>query len=205
MMKSLIVGLALAFGVSSMCLADGPPPSKFAMLEAPAFPFMGPDSKPAPTIIVLIACRTDDLTGYPGRHDPNMAANDWRDLELHVVGGEVECKREVQKLEDAVAFNYPRKPYIGADMGGDGGSDGEPLTAEPLSPDFGDPTQCARAGVPYSTEWDRRHKGWSVIAIGCPTPITDSTGKIIDWHLPECPSHIAGLQGIRCKFDESTI
>lgn len=150
-------------------------------------PWAAPNSPPAPHIVVLILCRTDDLTGRPGRHPPEMAARDWRDLEPHVENGELQCKRVELPLEDSTPFNAN-------------------ATADtiPLNPNFGDPVQCARAGIlPATTYHDR--PGWSVLALGCPTPITDRTGRIVGWKLPDCPRQIKALRGITCKFDESVI
>lgn len=158
------------------------PPEQIAGLEKPKFPFASPRSPQAPTALAIIACRVDDLTGQPGRHDPAMAARGWRDLEPHVVFGELQCKRYLLPLDDAAVFKG----------------------AKPLTPNFGKWDQCARvaAGM-FPTQ---ENNGWAPLAAGCPTPITDlETGEIVGWKLPECPSKINGKEGITCKFDESVI
>lgn len=154
-----------------------------------------PSSPHAPQAIVVISCRADDLTGLPGRHgvdpvtgeyDPSMAAKNWRDLELHVQGGELDCKREaVEVLDQNVVVN----------------------DAVQLNANFGEPAQCARAASLFftTTQWDAHHQSWAVVGVGCPTPITDEQGRIAGWHMPECPSKLGALEGIKCKFDESAV
>lgn len=144
----------------------------------------------APTQIAIVACRVDDLTGKPGRHDPEMAARNWRDLELHISNGEYSCKHEVLALEDAAPYS--------------------PLATEkmiPLEPNWGDWSQCSSVGAVQAQMWNDRHKGWATIAVGCPTPIVDlSSGKIIGWKLPGCPTYLPGTQNrMRCRFDASLI
>ena len=144
---------------------------------------------PAPTALVIVACRVDDLTGQPGRQDPRLAARDWRDLELHVnKNQELECKRERIDLDDGVALNYG------------------PGAAAPLNPDFGDWSQCARVGVMQAGDWNRKHPGWGVVAVGCPTPIVNGNGAVVGWKLPDCPTYLPGTTSrMRCRFDASVI
>ena len=178
--------------------ADIKPGFDTAMAQAPQFAVPVPGvSPPAPQQIAVISCRADDLTGQPGRHgvtmvdgkpvfDPESAAKNWRDLELHVVDGELQCKRQLIAIEDKdVMVN----------------------NAEPLHANFGEPTQCARASALFFTtvNWDAQHRGWAVVGVGCPTPIVDSQGVIIEWHMPECPRKLGTIEGIKCKFDESVI
>jgi hypothetical protein len=145
-------------------------------------------TKKAPTDLVVIGCRVDDLTGQPGRQDPALAAKDWRDLEWHVEGGELQCKREVSQLQDqAVVIDNTGK------------------LAKPLNSDFYDRGQCTKAGAVWSVQWDRAHKGWAVMAIGCPAPITDGKGVVKGWKMPDCPRKIGSIEGIKCNFDESNI
>ncbi len=142
---------------------------------------------PPPQTIVVIACRTDDFTGQPGRQDPDLAAKGWMDLEWHFTspGNELECKREVVPLEDSVALVSPETPA--------------------LHPNFAALAQCAAVAMQYSPTYERTHKGWAVMAIGCPTKITNGPdGEIIGWKLPDCPSQVGGLP-IKCKFDDSLI
>jgi hypothetical protein len=159
-----------------------------AMAE-PQVPIQIPGvTKKAPTDVVVIGCRVDDLTGQPGRQDPALAAKDWRDLEWHIEQGELHCKREVSQLHDqAVIIDESGK------------------LAKPLNADFSDPAQCVHAGAMWAQKWNESHKGWAVMAIGCPVAITDERGVVKDWKMPECPSQIGPLEGIKCKFDESNI
>ncbi len=144
-------------------------------------------SPPAPPqTIVVIACRVDDLTGQSGRQDPDLAAKDWRDLEWHLdKGNELECKREVIPLEDSVALVAPETPA--------------------LHPDFSSFAQCAAVAMQYAPTYEKANKGWAVMAVGCPTKITNGPdGPIIGWKLPECPFAVNGMP-IICRFDGSLI
>jgi hypothetical protein len=145
---------------------------------------------PAPTSIVIVACKVDDLTGQPGRHDPNLAAKDWRDLELHVNSSqEYECKREVLDLVDGSYFG-PNAP--------------EDLI--PLVPDFADWMQCARVGMMQASDWNGNHPGWGVVAVGCPTRIVNDKGETVGWQLPSCPTYLPGTSNrMRCSFSDSVI
>jgi hypothetical protein len=145
-------------------------------------------TKKAPTTVVVIGCRVDDFTGQAGRHDPALAARDWRDLEWRFEGGELSCKREVSPLEDQAVVMDPSGKMV-----------------KPLNADFGDLGQCSHAGAFWAEQWNRAHTGWAVMAIGCPVPITDSKGVVKDWKMPDCPRQIGKLSGIKCKFDESAI
>lgn len=168
---------------------EAPPVGGYAAinpLKPPPFPWMAKDSPPAPQAIVLVSCRTDDLTGRAHNPQDGTAPHNYRDLEPHVVNGELQCKRVEVELQDASLYS----PAATADM-------------KPLNANFGRPDQCARAGVMFASNYDE--EGWSVVALGCPTPITDQTGKIVGWKMPECPNKIGGMEGIRCKFDESVI
>lgn len=141
----------------------------------------------APTALSIIACRVDDLTGQPGRHDPALAAHNWRDLELHIKDGELSCKREVVELQDQVQMIDPEHSM-------------------PLHPDFSVWSQCAGVAMSYSQVWNDAHKGWAVVAAGCPTPIVDGNGNVIGFKMPECPSYLPGTQTrIKCRFDSSVI
>lgn len=167
----------------------------------------------APHSIVLVACRVDDLTGQRGRHGvdedgtyhPEMAALNWRDYELHAdKGGDFECKRELlDNLEDATQFapNAPRDIV-------------------PLHPDFADTAQCGNVGAVMAEQYNASHKGWAVVAVGCPVRIgidADGDGKpdigpdgqyiTKGWKLPDCPSHLPGHDDMpmHCKFDASQI
>jgi hypothetical protein len=157
----------------------------------------------APTTLVIIACRVDDMTGQPGRHGvdadgvyhPEQAAHGWRDLELKVIDGEYSCKREVTELEDNALYSPLSEAGI-----------------IPLNPDFSDLGQCAHAGASMSTAWDQAHPGWGTVAIGCPVPIMDKD-RIIGWKLPECPVYKPGTynpetgegERMKCRFDASAV
>ncbi|HUS84370.1 MAG TPA: hypothetical protein VMX56_04435 [Anaerolineales bacterium] len=143
----------------------------------------------APTTLSIIACRTVDLTGQKGRQDPALAAPGWRDLEWFInPSQELECKREVADLLDSAEMMFPHK-------------------TEPLEPDFSNWSQCASAGMSYAAAWNEKHKGWAVLAVGCPVKIIDSeTGNVLSFKIPECPSHMPGTENrIKCSFDESLI
>jgi hypothetical protein len=140
-----------------------------------------------PTTIVIIGCRVDDHTGEQGRQDPTMAAKGWRDLEWHLTNGtELECKREVVALQDAVVAMSPNAAAV-----------------MPLNPDFSNWAQCASVAMSYSPAWEKMNKGWAVMAVGCPVPITVD-GIIKSYKLPDCPRKVGTLE-ISCKFDGSLI
>ncbi|MGH6792058.1 MAG: hypothetical protein ACRECF_04895 [Methyloceanibacter sp.] len=209
--------IALVFMLASpMAYAGGEPidhPTQTERREAP----------PAPQSLVIVACRVVDLTGLPGRHDPAMAARDWRDLDLYInpKSLEYECKREQVDLEDAVAANYPRKPFHIAGVGDIWPHEDHPqapvtgsLYAEPLAPNFGGPTQCVRAGVVQSQKWNEENRGYAVVAVGCPSPIgidSDGDGEpdihtsgplkgqyvVKQWVLPGCPTYLPGTKNPR--------
>ena len=163
-----------------------------AMRQPPTAPpriFIG--GNPAPTKAVLIACRVNDLTGQPGRHDPTMAAPGWRDYELRINDAqEYECKREELELNDSAQL-----------------AASAPADLLPLDPDFSDLNQCARVGVVQAQAWNEKHAGWAVVGVGCPVPIVNADGRVIAWKMPECPVHLPGSPGnrIKCTFDESLI
>ena len=158
----------------------------FGLISLPVWATAEPQ---APQALVIIACRTDDLTNVPGRSvDQNAIATGHRDIEFHVQGGELECKRELTPLEDAVAATHPE--------------------VRALLSNFGDWTQCSRASAMFSPDWERLHPGWSVMTTGCPTRMVNDVGQTVGWHMPECPSEII-VDGspvpITCKFDDSMI
>lgn len=137
-----------------------------------------------PQSIVVIACRVDDLTGQPGRQDPNLAARGWRDLEWHFDrGNQLECKREIVDLQDGVSLVSPETPE--------------------LRPNFSSFAQCAAVGMQYAQQYQVAHGGWGVMAVGCPVRI-ETDGILTGWKLPDCPREIGGLP-ITCKFDGSLI
>jgi hypothetical protein len=167
---------------------------------------------PAPQSIVIVACKVVDLTGKPGRHgvdsagnyDEESAARDWRDLELYVNPRtlEFECRRDQLDLEDGSIWGAMA-----------------PESMIPLVPNFGDWAQCTRVGMMQASEYNEKHPGWGVVAVGCPSPIamdsdndgvpdTDEFGRFIvkDWKLPSCPTFLPGTQSrMRCNFSDSVI
>ena len=155
------------------------PPVMATMVASPVTP---------PTTLSIIACRTDDLTGQAGRQDPAFAANGWRDLEWHVNSSqELECKREVADLFDSADMMFPGK-------------------TKPLNPNFSNWSQCAGVAMSYAAKWNETHKGWSVMAVGCPVAIVDQTGRILSYKIPGCPTMLPGTDSrIKCIFDESLI
>jgi hypothetical protein len=151
-----------------------------------AFPLLATAAPPPPPqTLVIIGCRVDDLTGQAGRQDPTLAAKGWRDLEWHLDPEDfsLSCKREVVPLQDFVAAMHP--------------------TVQPLLTDFSNFAACAHVGGMYSPTWNDTHRGWAVMAIGCPVRI-ETDGVLTGWKLPDCPRSIGGKQ-ILCKFDESVI
>jgi hypothetical protein len=150
-----------------------------------AFPLLASAAPPpAPQTLVIIGCRVDDLTGQAGRQDPDLAAKGWRDLEWHFDAElNLQCKREVVPLQDFVAALDP--------------------TVQPLLTDFSQHAACAHVGAMYSPAWNDAHRGWAVMAVGCPVRI-ETDGVLTGWKLPDCPSSIGG-KTIKCKFDESAV
>lgn len=144
---------------------------------------------PAPTSIVIVACKVDDLTGAPGRQDPNMAAQGWRDLELTIINGEYQCKREQLDLEDGSLFGSH-----------------QPNEMIPLHPNFGDMGQCAHVAAMQAADYNEKHKGWAVVAVGCPTRIVNQDGTTVGWQMPSCPEYLPGTENrMRCNFSDSVI
>lgn len=123
-----------------------------------------------PTTLVIIACQVVET----GERDDTTG---WIGLEWRFKDSEMQCKREVIALEDTAVLNGAR----------------------PLGNDFSQFAQCAKAAMQFSPEWNRTHRGWAVLKVGCPRPIVDGEGHILGWHMPECPI------GIKCRFDESVI
>lgn len=151
------------------------------------------------TDLVIIACRVDDLTGQPGRQNPEMAAKNWRDLEWHLNDSlEYECKRVVLRLEDSTPYQMQAQ--------------GKEI---PLDADFSKHEQCAARAMEIGPRWNDQHKGWATMAIGCPTPWMSDNGTPDDksddfptgsYKMPECPVHQPGTQNrIKCTYDESAI
>jgi len=187
----------------------------------------------APTSIVIVACKVDDFTGQRPLPEGVMPAPGWRDLDLHVEHGELICQHVRLDLEDAVAMDYPRKPYALAgvvpesDSGLNDLKQQAPVTgslyAEPLNPNFGDPAQCAHAGAMKGAEWNEHNKGWAFVGIGCPTRLgidADGDGQpdfyrsgplrgqyiIKGWKMPGCPDFFPGTKTrMKCRFDPSMI
>jgi hypothetical protein len=150
--------------------------------------FVTPALAAPPTALVIISCQTDDHTGEAGRQNPIMAAKGWRDLEWKILDGELQCKRDIAELEDSSLLNPLQQQNL-----------------IPLTPDFSVWSQCAAVAMHYSAAWNEQHKGWAVLAVGCPTPITDH-GKTVGYKMPECPSRMPGTDfPMRCNFDESAI
>jgi hypothetical protein len=159
-----------------------------------------------PKSLAIVACRVDDLTGLPGRHDPAMAARGWRDLEWHLNASlEYECKRELLNgLQDSTQY--------------DPEATGKEVVLHPNWFDFG---QCARASMEIGPRWNDANRGWAVMAVGCPSPELDDNGtpdnylddRLVDWHMPGCPSSQPGTSTpenpegnrMRCNFDASMI
>jgi hypothetical protein len=142
----------------------------------------------APNTLVFVSCRVDDLTGQPGRHDPAMAAQGWRDLELHVQNGQYECRRTViANIVDQQAAQDPTLPE--------------------LKPNLGKPQTCLHVGTTLVPPFEQQHPGWAVVAIGCPSPNIDkNTGEMLSYHIPSCPEYLPGTNNpMHCDYDDSAI
>lgn len=215
-MRALSLAVALLLASASAYAGEEPTDHPTQTEKAPPA---------APQTLVFVTCQVDDLTGTrppPGTPGAEvMPAPGWRDLELRVVDGEYQCKRTQVDVEDAVAMNYARKPYKIAGVGDIFPHEDHPqapvtgsLYAEPLSPNFGDHGQCARAGIMMSTAWNENNPGHVVVAVGCPTPLMSDNGTpettvddyIVGWILPSCPTYLPGTDNrMFCRFDESAI
>lgn len=123
-----------------------------------------------PAILVVIACKTV-LAGPP---DQNADRTGWENREWATEHSMMVCRRHEVELYDATeGVQHTEKA--------------EP--AFPLRPNFFDLSQCARAGIRLSKDWDDQHKGtpFRVWRIGCPVPIINrDTGEIVGYKLPEC-------------------
>jgi hypothetical protein len=123
-----------------------------------------------PPVLVLIVCKTV-LAGPP---DQNSSFTHWQNLEWATEHSMMVCRRNEIQLYD---------PVEGMKLNpGD-----DPV--QPLNPNFADATQCARAGIKLSMDWDSAHRNtpWRVWRVGCPAPIVDfRTGALIGYKLPEC-------------------
>lgn len=123
-----------------------------------------------PPILVLIVCKTV-LAGPP---DPNAAFTRAENREWATQHSMMVCRRNEVQLYD---------PAEGMQLG----PNDDPV--RPLTPDFANFGQCARAGIRLSMDWDESHRNtpWRVWRVGCPSPIVDMrTGTVIGYKLPEC-------------------
>lgn len=174
-MRKQIMLGIFALGIATQAYAD------------PQFAIQAPSSPPAPQAVVVVSCQIVDL-GFDVL--PDTVIHDvptWRNLDWkRDAGGELSCKREIIEIQD-------QAETVG--------------NAPALHHNFGEPTQCAMAALSFlaTSKWDAHHANWAVIAVGCPSPITDENGVTKAWHLPGCPSHVPGNDAmpLRCKFDES--
>lgn len=116
-----------------------------------------------PPVLVLIVCKTLAV----GEPDQNASYTHWENREWATEHSMMVCRRQEIQLYDPA----------------------EEQGAAPLNPNFADYSQCARAGIRLSMDWDESHKSgpWRVWRVGCPSPIVDSrTGQIVGYKLPEC-------------------
>jgi hypothetical protein len=123
-----------------------------------------------PPILVVIACKAV----MAASQDPNAAFTHVQDFDWATQNSMMVCRRAEVQLYD---------PAEGMTL--NAGDD----PAAPLNPNFADRSQCARAGIMLSQEWDRAHANtpWRVWRIGCPAPIVDlRTGALVGYKLPEC-------------------
>lgn len=123
-----------------------------------------------PPILVLIVCKTV-IAGPP---DQNADFTHWENRTWATENSMMVCRRHEVQLYD---------PAEGQKLS----ESDDP--AFPLRPNFMDYSQCARAGIRLSMDWDDNHRNgpWRVWRVGCPTPIVDSqTGQIVGYKLPDC-------------------
>lgn len=123
-----------------------------------------------PPILVLIVCKTL-IAGEP---DQNAGYTHHENREWATENSMMVCRRHEIQLYDPVEgmkLNPKDDPV------------------RPLNPNFSVTSQCARAGIRLSTDWDESHKNtnWRVWRVGCPAPVIDTrTGELIGYKLPEC-------------------
>jgi hypothetical protein len=123
-----------------------------------------------PPVLVLVVCKTV-LAGPP---DQNTAFTHWQNREWATEHSMMVCRRNEIQLYDPVEgmkLNPADDPVL------------------PLRPNFAIASQCARAGIRLSMDWDQAHINtpWRVWRVGCPAPIVDlRTGALIGYKLPEC-------------------
>lgn len=132
-----------------------------------------PNGPPPAPDLVLIVCKTK-LAGPP---DQNESFTHWQNREWDTEGSMMVCRRLEVQLYD---------PTEGAKLR----ANDDP--AFPLTPNFADAGQCARAGIRLSMDWDQAHEAtpWRVWRVGCPVPMIDSqTGRIVGYQLPDCGHH----------------
>jgi hypothetical protein len=159
-----------------------------ALATPPQYAIQTPTSPVAPQAIAVISCQVDDL-GLDALPDNVIPTHQWKNLEWRRdKSGNLICKREIVPIQD---------------------KDEVVNNQVPLKHNFGDPGQCAHGSALFFTnaEWDKHHPNYAVIAVGCPTPIVNDEGKIVSWHMPECPSHVPGNPDmpIRCDLSENEI
>ena len=173
----------IAMLCATLCCAT----TAYAAVE-PQIAIQTPSSPRAPQAIAVVSCQVVDL-GFDVLPATVIPSREWRNLDWKTdAGGDLICKRELVEILD---------------------KDEVVNGAVQLDHNFGDPGQCVRAAALFFTvsAWDSKHPNYAVIAVGCPTPITDDQGKIIDWLVPGCPSHVPGNDAmpLKCKFDESAV
>lgn len=124
-----------------------------------------------PTILVLIVCKTTAMA--PGSFDADNAKfTQFEGREWATEHSMMVCRRHEIQMYDPVETQIDPKD--------------KPV---PMTPNFANAGQCARAGVRLAIGWDQEHRNtpWRVWKVGCPTPIVDTrTGQIIGYKLPEC-------------------
>jgi len=122
-----------------------------------------------PPILVVIACKIA-IAGPP---DINAEFTHVENTKWAIENSMMQCKREEITLYD---------PDEGAPQPGGG-------QVFALHPNFSDASQCARAGIRLSMDWDESHRNtpWRVWRIGCPVPIVNmQTGEMIGYKMPDC-------------------
>lgn len=122
-----------------------------------------------PPILVLIVCKTV----IAGPLDQNAAFTKHENRDWAIENSMMVCRRHETQLYD---------PAEGQKL------NPQDDPAFPLRPNFFDYSQCARAGIMLSQQWDEAHRNgnWRVWRVGCPTPVINNRGELIGYKLPDC-------------------
>ena len=120
---------------------------------------------PAPAALVLIVCKGHVEPWPDAMSEENARWTHSENWQWDYPDAKMLCKRLEVPLYDPA----------------------EDQGAMPLNPNFADFTQCARAGVTLSHDWDEANKArpWRVWRVGCPVPIFNQDGAIVGYKMPD--------------------